>query len=175
MYFYYIKPELVVVNNKRVEYSKYKSAINEIKEVTALRDDLASKYESIPADDLNKLDKIIPEKFDPVIFANEINTLTSKYSLKVTGLRIEYQVNDEGGVNDNTEIGDITYRTITSSFSVSGDYNTLFTFLKELESSLRLLDVTGLLVKSGVSTDSTGKNSKIIFTYDIKLKTYSLK
>lgn len=175
MYFVYIKPELVVIDGKKAEYDKYKTVIDEIKEIKTLRDDLASKYESISPEDLNKLDKIIPKEFDPVLFANDINTLIAKHSLKVASLRIEYQRNNEGGITDNTQIGDSTYRTINSSFSVSGDYDKLFEFLKELESSLRIIDVTNLSVKSGVVSNSTDKNPKNIFTYDIKLKTYSLK
>ena len=135
---------------------------------------MASKYESISPEDLTKLDKIIPQTFDPVLFANDINSLITKHSLKVTALRIEYQQNNVDGVTDSTQIGDSTYRTINSSFSVSGDYDKLFAFLKELETSLRLLDVVSLSIKGGL-VDSATKNPKSVYTYDIKLKTYSLK
>jgi len=174
MYFYYIKPELVVIEEKKAEYDKYKVVVEKVKDVASLRDELIKKYESISPEDLNKLDKIIPEKFDPVIFANDINSLIAKHTLKVTGLKIEYQRNVDG-ITDDTQIGDMKYRTITSSFSLSGDYDKLYDFLKELETSLRLMDVTNLSVKAGAVANSTDKNPKNTYTYDVKIKTYSLK
>ena len=33
MYFVYIKPELVVIEGKKAEYDKYKTVIDEIKEI----------------------------------------------------------------------------------------------------------------------------------------------
>ncbi len=175
MYFVYIKPELVVIDEKKAEYAKYKMVIDEIKEIKTLRDDLTSKYDSIPAEDLTKLDKIIPETFDPVLFANDINSLIAKHSLKVTSLNIEYQRSNTEGITDETQVGENTHKNIVVSFSVSGDYDKLFAFLKELETSLRLLDVTSLAIKSGIVANSTDKNPKTVYSYDIKLKTYSLK
>lgn len=178
MYFYYIKPELVVISQKKAEYTKYKDVVDQVKDIKTLKDDLTNKYQSISVEDISKLDQIIPQKFDPVLFANDLNELSIKNSLKLDQLRISYQRSEEK-VNQDAQVGDKVYKEITASFNLKGDYAKFLGFLKELETSLRLIDVTSLSIKSSALkvNDKTGKvtDSKNTLEYSIEIKTYSLK
>ncbi len=179
MYFYYISPELEVINEKRAEYTKYKDVVDQVKEIKDLKDELSNKYQSIAQEDLEKLDKIIPQKFDPVLFANDLNALAAKHTLKMDQLRMTYQMSEDK-VGEEGQIGDQVYREITSSFHLIGDYAKFLAFLTELETSLRLVDVTSLIIKSSAPANPNDKTAKPTdnksgMDYSIEIKTYSLK
>ncbi len=179
MYFYYISPELGVIEAKRAEYAKYKEVVDKVKDIQTLKDKLSSDYQSISEEDLNKLDKIIPKTFDSVIFANDLSALAAKHSLKLDQLKITYQ-KSEDSVNQDAQIGDKVYKEVVSAFHLAGDYSKFLDFMVELEASLRLVDVNSLSIKSSAPSTPDGKTGKVVenknsMDYSIEIKTYSLK
>ena len=174
MYFVYIKPEMATISEKRAHYTEYKKVIDEVQEIKAKREQLSAQYNSISPTDIDKINKIIPEKFDPVVFANDLNALASEYGISITSIRTDYSVaNDK--ITDDTQVGDNPYRIIVVGFHVRGEYGKFLSFLEELETSLRLMDVTKLDIRGGAAADPKQKSSVINLEYEVELKTYSLK
>jgi Tfp pilus assembly protein PilO len=69
------------------------------------------------------------------------------------------------------------YGIFNLEFSISGTYNNFISFTKDLESNLRIVDISSITFSS--NTGSVGSNPKIsssdIYKYDFKIKTYYLK
>lgn len=170
-YFFYIKPTFSVISQKKAKFQEYENVLNKVKEVKVKTDELSSKYSNISEDELNKLDKMIPDKFVSEYFVNDLNTLAGRYGMKISQVGINIPVPIEGALDDTSDNGG--YKTIIAKFVISGRYDQLISFLKDVETSLRIMDVTSLSAKAG-NVDKA-KNDEMILDYAIEIKTYSLK
>lgn len=165
-YFFYIKPELAIISSKQQKYTEYKNVLDKVKEIREKREALASKYGSISSDDLAKLDKMIPKEFVSEYFVNDLNALSSRYGMKISQLNLTLPVPVEGSVDQTQQ----SLSTITAKFTLTGTYDQLLLFLRDIESSLRIIDVMSLSVKT-----KGDERNNIVLDYSIEVKTYSLK
>jgi Tfp pilus assembly protein PilO len=140
--------------------------LGQAKDVSVKRDQILAAYNAISSDNLTRLGKIVPASFNSVTFANHLNTIASKYGIIIEKMQIVEQDNSNGQVVAPTAD---SYMTKIVSFSVKGQYPTFMNFLKDLESGLYLVNVTGLSIKKDQS-DKTGST----FEFDVTLNTYSL-
>ena len=172
MYFMYIKPTLAEISTLSEKKTEYLNVLLKSKELKARRDVALSAYNNISADDIDKLSKIVPVKFDSVLFANDLNSIASRYGMFIKDLKID-QTKTEGRSLENVQTDGKTYKTITVFFWLSGQYEQFVRFLKDIESSLRLLDVSNLTISANVSA---GVKSLIVSIpdYSLEIYTYSL-
>lgn len=169
-YFFYTKPTLEVISLKKAKLDEYNTVLNKVKEIKVKREDLEAKYQNISEDDLNKLDKMIPAQFVSEYFINDLNALSSRYGMKITEMTITVPNNGEGSIDDSQAATE-KLKVITAKFTISGRFDQLVSFLKDLETSLRIVDVIGLSIGG---KDSSSKDSQIL-NYSLEVKTYSLK
>ena len=168
MYFFYIDPSFSEVKQLSLKKSGYNTVLEKSKELAIKRDSVLADYNSISQTDINRLDKIIPNEFNAVLFANDVSTLASGYGITVK----DFKINEP-----KTEVRDVIinqpknegFKTITVSFRLSGGYSQFVRFLSDLESSLRLVDVTSLSVKPN-SSQASG-----LMDYLLEVHTYSLR
>ncbi len=169
LYFMYISPTVLEVKELSATKAQYDNALAKSKELKDKRDAVLIEYNNISQDDVSKLNKIIPETFDGVLFANDINAIAVRYGLVVSDLNVN---------NQNTENRDMViaatndpYKTSLVTMRLRGQYGQFVQFLRELETSLRLIDVTGLSIR-----DLTGQtSSNTALEYSLEVKTYSLR
>lgn len=171
-YFVYIKPTIAVINQKKAKFQEYENVLNKVKEVKIKTEELSSKYSNISEDELSKLDKMIPEKFISEYFVNDLNAMAGRYGMRITQININVPLPIEGAVDDSQTDGG-GYKTIIAKFVLSGKYDQLLSFLKDLETSLRIMDVTNLSVKAAPADKTKGDDQNLDYTLEIK--TYSLK
>lgn len=177
MYFFYIKPTYDVIQTRRAKFVEYQTVLNKVKEIKSIRDELSTKYGNISEQDLNKIDKMIPGKFIPEYFVNDLNGIATKFGMKVN--QMEINIPPASSVpTDSVLDGGVKYSTVTAKFNLTGTYDQFLMFLKDVESSLRIVDVIGFSVRSkGVSE----KDKQVVDTsggvldYTVEVKTYSLK
>lgn len=167
MYFMYISPTIADIQIKREKKSEYTNVLEKVRELKEQRDSLSTTYNSIPIADLEMLNKIIPTKFDPVYFSNDINAMSSKYGMAIREVRIEYP--PSAGIID-AQVGEKNYKTIKVQMVLGGRYEQFLSFLKDLETSLRLIDVVDLNVTAGGYT----RGQDINLDYTLEVQTYSL-
>lgn len=167
MYFMYISPQLADIQVKIDRKNEYAAALDKVKELKDKKDALSTKYNSIPQEDVDMLNKIIPKQFDPVYFANDVNSISSKYGMAVKDIKINYVI--PRGM-DGVQVGDTNYKIIDAKLKLNGKYDQFMKFLKDLESSLRLLDVINLDVRVA----GTKKGEEVNLEYTLEIRTYSL-
>lgn len=171
LYFVYISPSIADINSKKARYEEYQNVLNKVQEITTKKDELSSAYNNISEINLDRLNKIIPEKFNDALFANDINSMASASGVVLNSVLITPTQTDTRIV-DQTEVSDEPYKRISGQLEVSGRFDQILNFIKGLESSLQLIDVVNINVLPG---GSEGSSRDMILTYSIEFVTYSLK
>lgn len=169
MYFVYIKPTGDKVKALSIKKSGYDNILSKTKELKQTREDILTVYNSISIEDIDRLNKIVPETFSPVLFLNDLTAIVSQYGMKVGDFKTNEPKPENRAAIIAQSKGD-SYVTTIVNFSLSGPYSEFLKLLNDLESSLRLIDVVGLTVTSNYR--STSENS---LNYSLELKTYSLR
>jgi len=177
MYFMYISPWVVEIQESRSTNAEYVSILEKAKEVEAKRNEITTKYSSISQENLALIRKVIPDKFDQVIFANDINALAIKNNLEMKS--IKDKMSESVDSIDTSQV-EKKYKTTTIAFSVSGQYKDFLSFMKEIESSLQLIDVIDLIisfsspVQSNPNQRIVKNNNEQIGDYSLEVQVYSL-
>lgn len=169
MYFVYIKPTGDKVKTLSREKNGYNNILSKTKELKQTREDILEVYNSISREDIDRLNKIVPETFSPVLFLNDLTGQISQYGMKVKNFRTSEPKPENRAAMLAQSKGD-SYITTIVNFNVSGPYSEFLKLLNDLESSLRLIDVVGLTVTSNYRSSSINS-----LDYSLELKTYSLR
>ncbi|MFZ2621102.1 MAG: hypothetical protein WAX85_01220 [Minisyncoccia bacterium] len=165
MYYMYINPTLAEIKSLKSKKAEYDSVLAKSQDIREKRDLLLTEYANIPGGDLSRLNKLMPETFNAILFINDVNIMASRNAVQAKDFKVNEAEKVSQGDDNNT-----TYKISKLAFSIEGRYNYLKRFLTELESSLQLVDVVNLSVKH------TGtKPTDDLYTYSLEVYTYSLK
>jgi Tfp pilus assembly protein PilO len=174
----------------KAQVASYNDALSTAKTLESERDALTTKYNNIDPDNLTKLQKLLPDNVNNIRLILEIEQIAAPYGMTLSGIKYDDTTNTSttasvvqgGGTNSSTSQASKNYGTFNLEFSTSGTYDNFINFTKELESNLRIVDISSISFSSnttGGSTTNTGvstkANSPQIYTYDFKIKTYWLK
>jgi len=161
LFFGYIDPAYTKVKALQAQKSEYDNALNNSKELQAEREKLLTKFNAIDSSDRAMLQKLLPDNIDNIRLVIDIDEMAKSY-----GMRIRNFKTDATEKKDTIGKSDSPYGTLTMSFSTTAPYNTFLGFLRDLEKSLRVLDVTSIQF---AASDSQ------LYDYTVTLKTYWLK
>ena len=175
VFFGYIDPNYKGTANDGGDYQKYGVLSLQTEKANYLdissssqrniekKTELALKKDTISMENTKKLERLLPNNVDNVRLINEISKIAEKRNLTVKNVT----VGDMSKTTTDTIGPDNTsYGTLSMKFTVNSSYPNFLGFLKELESNLRLLDVTNI---SFVSTESG------FYDFSVSLNTYWLK
>jgi Tfp pilus assembly protein PilO len=142
---------------------EYETAKTNSGTILKKRDELIAQRNSFSQSDRKNITQLIPDNIDNVQLILDLNGIAKRYSMLLKGIRIEQGPTlKEGQIGVNKD----QLSSISVSFKVGATYETFLEFLRDLETSLRIVDVTKLSFKP---TD-TG-----IYNFDVTIKTYWLK
>lgn len=164
IFFLYINPTYAGLQGVLAEQAQYDAALSRSRELQDVRDQLLSRYNTFPQDDLARLQKLVPDHVDNVRLILDFDSMATKYGMRVRNVVIEAP--SERGSRDQLGPDDTPYESVILSFNVSGSYDTFRQYLGDLEKSLRLVDVVGL----SFTSNETG-----IYEFTFHIKTYWLK
>ncbi|MFA6257815.1 MAG: hypothetical protein WC671_02260 [Candidatus Paceibacterota bacterium] len=184
-FFIFTNPLYNNISALNLEIASYDGALDNSKMFEDERDKLTSKYNQIIPENLTKLQKLLPNNVDNIRLILEIGQIALPYGMVLKD--VKYNVTDtktattegkgtviKGGSAVETSKD---YGVFDLEFSISGTYNDFISFTKDLESNLRIVDISSITFSS--NTGGAGNNSKInsseIYKYDFKIKTYYLK
>ncbi len=161
---------------------RYVEAINKTREIEQVRVGLLAKYNQIPLEDKERILKFLPDHVDSVRLIIDVNNIASEYGMTLKNIGLTGSESEKktgtgtgtvmgagagGGVGTVGTIGPQTanhFKAVGLKFNVSGSYDNFRAFLKDLESSLRLVNVTAVTFKAGESATD----------YSVTLSTYYL-
>jgi len=145
------------------ERSLFSEALDNSKELQAIRDDLLATYNSFSGVDLARLEKLLPNNVDNVRLVRDIDGIAAKYGMSLRNVSLNI---GDGGSGDSISVSENVHGSIVLNFSVAAPYRVFLSFLKDLEKSLRIVDV----VHVGFSSAD-----KDFYEYDVAIRTYWLK
>lgn len=144
LFFWQINPTYKKVKELRVEAAHYNEALDTAKELEDLRAKLAKTLSDFSKADLAKLETFMPAHFDSVRLVLDINGIAAKYGIAPRDISIA-EAGTAKGAAGSTAIK--LYNTATLKFMFNSTYANAVKFLKDMESSLRLIDIAAIQIK----------------------------
>lgn len=163
----------------RAANSEYSTAIENAERLIKVRDRVLKDYNDIKEEDRDRLDRMIPNTVDNIRLIIDMNSIGLKHgfslrnikanankSEKVSGVTSGVSTPRNSASRGEDTIPTPTLDTVSISFSVTATYQQFIDFMRDLESNLRIMDMTKLTLAS----NDTG-------TYDfgVELRTYWLR
>ena len=185
-YFFLIKPAYDQVQSLKAQQASFQQAIDNSDKLKTLYNDLSTKYRSFTPDNLDKLNTLLPDNVDNIKLVLEIEKITSKHNLNSPqDVKFDADQPATTAAGASTPAATVAaaaagttgtaapkknYNTFGLEFYTTGTYANFLDFLKEMESSLRIVDIDSITV----TTLANQKNPNI-FRFNLKIKTYWLK
>lgn len=174
-FFLYTKPAYDGVQGAIAENAQYDGALTKAAQLQAVKSDLLQKYNAMPQDQRDRLQKLLPDHVDNVALILDLDNLANRYGLGLENVDVSTPAS---AASSKTAVGAVAgagqkYDSVTIKFTTHGTYTQFTQFLSELEASLRIVDLQSLSIAgSGTGSDTSGEP---YYTYSITLRTYWLK
>ena len=146
-FFFYMQPTYSSVQNLTAQKDLYAGVLQKAKDLSAKRDQILAQYNAVSPDDINRLKSAIPDTFDSVTVAKYVNTIASKYGLVVKGIKFTVPQIDQRVISADSSNQPVVQ---TMNFNFAGTYTQFASFIKDVESSLLLMDVTKIAITDAV-------------------------
>ncbi len=156
------------IKELKVKVVNYEKAVAKVEELIARKQQLTNEYSAISADNLAKVERILPDNVDNIRLIIDINAVAQRNALSLSAFSIG-ETSPGRSLPSVAAVGESTdpVGSVTLGFKLSGSYDQLLKFIKDLEKSERLVDVQNLDFQvnavSGSRTD-----------YDFSIRTYWL-
>lgn len=172
IFFWYTKPTYDGIQGLKDQSAQYDAALAKAAELQQLKQQLLQRYNSFSPTDLDRIQKLLPDHVDNVALILDLDNLAAKYQMPIENVDVSTpaSVVSTSGSPTKVTIGATgqKYDSVTIHFSTHGTYTNFLSLLKDLEQSLRVVDLTQLTLAPS-PTDAQS------FTYDLTLRTYWLK
>ena len=178
IYFTVTDPMLTGIKSVQAVNDQYVSALTHAEKLIATRDAVLKQYNDISQDDRARIDKMIPSSVDNIRLTIDLNSRALQHGFSLTGVKATASSNGSkngvGGVpaassGSGSSVGSLsapTLDTVTVSFSANASFDQFMAFLQDLESDLRVMDLTHLTMSYG--TDN-------LYNFNAQFQTYWLR
>lgn len=176
-FFIFTDPFYADVLSNKDQIASYNEALDNSKALEAQRDKLTQKYNSFSTDDLSKLQKLLPDNVDNIRLILEIEKIAAPYGMVLKDVKYDTTSTTAGAQPAKTTVissSNKDYGAWNLEFSTQGTYNNFISFLKDLESNLRIVDISSIQFSSNASSGLNPSTSNS-YKYDFKIRTYWLK
>lgn len=161
------QPKLEETKALRNKTDAYNEALSNAKKIKETTNKLLNKYNAVDQENIDKINTILPSQFDGIKLAVELENALAKnnMSMKSVSFKETKPVSKNASKNKNKK-KEAPYETASVSLQINGKYESFYSFLKDAESNLRLLDINS--IKFSVGNADT-------YDFDLDISTYWLK
>lgn len=171
-YFTFTKGKLDELKAIKAVNAEYKTAIDNANRLIAARDKVVKDDINVSEADNVRLAKILPDNVDNVRLIIDVkDNIAARHGLFLKGIKTSSPSDASDISNQNRGMEGAVpneYGTVNLSFSVTTSYKTFLDFMKDLEASLRVMDISRLNVVAG-------ENANGMYDFSVEVKTYWLK
>lgn len=177
----FTNPSYQRIKDLKEQNAQYSEALGNSRKLQEQRDALGQKYHAIPVEQLSRLMKFLPDTADNIRLIIDIQRIAQTYGLSLSAIKYDAKQPTPAkqttgaplAAASPTEIADASndYGTFNLEFTVSATYENFLKFLKDMESSLRLVDVQSITFTSDTATPQNGGKTQ----FTVKFNTYWLK
>ena len=191
LFFTVTNPMFNGITTTKAQVAAYNDALSTSKTLESEREALTAKYNAIDPANLSKIQKLLPDNINNIRLILEIEQIAAPYGMTLSN--IQYNTTNSGGnvagatptatAIQGGNVPVVTnkgYGTFNLEFSTTGTYDNFISFTKDLESNLRIVDISSIsFASSGSSGGAPGVSTKTgsaeTYTYSFQIKTYWLK
>lgn len=167
LFFGYVDPTYQKVKDLQAEEARFDEALDRSRELAEIKDQLLARYNSFSSNDLERLQKLLPDNIDNVRLVLDLDGIAQTHNMFIRNVIVSTDKARSGQTSNTLGSDPNPARSVALSFSVTATYEDFIDFVKDLESSLRLVDSASVMF-----TPQEGNN---LYTYQISLNTYWLK
>jgi len=183
VFFVYTQPAYNSVKDLQTQITEYNAALDKARELQELKRSLLARYNTFGTDQLDRLARMLPDHVDNVRLVLDLDNMATRYGMAVQNVVISKKAEVE---KTTTVIGAIgeqkqKYDSLTLEFSTRGTYTDFAQFIRDLEASLRIVEVDHVSITPETTApplDEKGKplpQPEPIYRFDISLRTFWLK
>ncbi len=179
IFFLYTQPTYDSTQQIRGQITEYNAALEKAAQLQQLKQQLLSRFNAFNPADLDRIQKLLPDHVDNVRLILDMDGMASTYGMTLAN--VDISGNDAVAANQQTvaSIGSSQqkYDALTIHFGVDTTYQDFKKFLEDLQSSLRIVDVTSLSIQpaGGSRVPLGGGQAEPVYHFGLALKTYWLK
>ncbi|MCK6462382.1 MAG: hypothetical protein L6Q29_00985 [Candidatus Pacebacteria bacterium] len=151
IFFTKTKTEFAEVKLLRAKEASYSGAMESSKKIKQSVDKILGDYNQISENERERVDKAIPSKPETMKLAVDLDGLAARSGLTLKSVEVkDMSVSDSGENQAADQTGSVPRGAETVSFTakLSGSYEAFYSFLRDLEKSLRLTDLKNVKVTS---------------------------
>ena len=192
VFFLYTQPTYDNVKAIQLQIDQYNQVLDKATELKQLRQSLLTRFNEFKPDDLDRLQKLLPDHVDNIRLIMDLDNLAGDFGMTLQNVSIS-NAPSASASTDQTAISAVgaseqKYDSLTMGFTTSSTYADFVRFLEKLESSLRIVDLTSLSIsRNGSSAAAAAPQSKTktslssatanepTYTFKITIKTYWLR
>lgn len=177
VFFFYTKPTYATVGDLQAQIAQYQEALDKAAQLQALKQKLLARDNSFNPTDLARLQTMLPDHVDNIGLILELDNLASRYGMALENVDVAKAQSDTGKQSAAATIGASAqkYDSLTLHFATYGTYDNFRAFLKDLESSLRIVDLQALTIAAQGTPGAAPGASEATYRYEMTIKTYWLK
>lgn len=176
LFFMYTQPTYDKVKSIQREIAQYDQALDRAAELQQLKQALLSRYNAFSQEDLARLQRLLPDHVDNVRLVLDLDNLAGAHGMAIQNVVISNPGSETG--SSGAALGAIgatrqKFDSLTLRFSTRATYPTFTTFMENLESSLRIVDLAALSLMPEEAAGERG--GEPTYRFDITIRTYWLK
>jgi Tfp pilus assembly protein PilO len=176
IFFFYTQPEYDKTKDINAQIAEYNQALQKAAELQQLKQQLLDKYNKFDPNDIDRLQKLLPDHVDNIRLILDIDNLAQSHQMQLSNVQVN---GNDSNATQQSVIGTLgtqaqKYDSLQLGFTTSGTYDDFKSILSDLEKSLRIVDLVSLsIAPAGTVQGPSGLQPT--YTYMINLKTYWLK
>lgn len=168
LFYVHVDPRYGDVKALLERKAQYALALEKAESLKQKKEELVTKYNNLSKEDLLKLERVLPNQLNTVKLVADVDSIAGKYGIAIRGIKVTEEAVDRSQIVNQTESVK-GYKTTIVSFKFAATYQNLVQYLRDLEKSLQLIDITSISFQTG-----EGKPGAIN-DYEVSFQTYSLK
>ncbi len=172
------------IKKLRLNKIEYSSAMKSAQDLESRRTSLSERYNSISAEERQRLEDMLPNNVDNIKLVLELETLAKKYGLVIESPKLETKIestktdtptNSQGQAirADSGGTPSLPYGTFTLDFTVRATYANAKLLVSDIERNLRLIEPVALTIKVPGPSDVASTTKKTVYpegVYDITMR-----
>src|SRR6185503_20334763 len=125
---------------------QYNAALNKAAELQTLKQQLLTRYNSFSPNDLDRLQKLLPDHVDNIALILDFDAVAARYGMGLENVDVSTPASSGvgSGATGIAANAGTKYDSVTLKFSTRGTYPNFIQFLSGLEASLRVVDLVSL-------------------------------
>ena len=176
----YTNPAFQDAKTAHDAYLQYDAALTQSSQLRQFRDQLLARRNTFPAQDVQRLERLLPDNIDNIRLIIDINSIASRYHLQISNIAFApVSTEPQGRVGSVSPLG-----SVDVTFAINASYADFMSFLEDLQRSARMVEVENIKFSVDSSTapvQTSARNgaaaapTEPVDKYTLTVRTYWLK